>query len=62
MIINKDGINLLHLGNKEGRILTDSDGFPRMLHGLGSSNYLKVEPTNHLLFACQFYDDRKICV
>lgn len=25
-------------------------------------NFLKIEPTNHLLFACQFYEDRQIVV
>ena len=27
---------------------------------MGSCNYLKIEPTNHLLFAMQFYDDRQV--
>jgi len=33
-----------------------------MIHSLGSCNYLKIEPSNHLLFQCQFYDDRKVAV
>lgn len=32
------------------------------MHSLGSCDYLKIEPTNHLLFACQFYNDRQICL
>lgn len=33
-----------------------------MIHSVGSCNYLKLEDTNHLLFACQFYDNRQIWV
>ena len=33
-----------------------------MVHSLGKCNYLKIEPTNHILFAFQFYDDRNICI
>lgn len=33
-----------------------------MIHSLGSCNYLKIEDTNHLLFAFQFYDNRQICI
>lgn len=32
------------------------------MHSLGSCDYLKIESTNHLLFACQYYDDRQICL
>lgn len=62
MIINKEGINIIGLGQKKVRKLTDNEGSTRMLHSLGSCNYLKVEPSNHLLFACQFYEKRTICV
>ena len=33
-----------------------------MIHSLGSCDYLKIDERNHLLFSCQFYDDRQICV
>lgn len=62
MILSKDGINLLALGEKAGKCVVDKDGLNRWIHSLGSCNYLKIEPTNHLLFACQFYDDRQICL
>ena len=58
MILNKDGINLLSLGEKKGRCVKDFDGLDRWIHSLGSCNFLKLEPTNHLLFACQRYDNR----
>ena len=62
MILSKDGINLLALGEKPGKCVVDKDGLNRWIHSLGSCNYLKIEPTNHLLFACQFYEDRQICL
>lgn len=62
LILSKDGINLLAIGEKPSRVVKDQEGFDRMIHSLGKCNYLKIEPTNHLLFACQFYDDRQICL
>jgi len=58
MILSKDGIHLLALGEKPSRVVKDVDGLDRMMHSLGKCNYLKIEPTNHLLFAMQFYEDR----
>jgi hypothetical protein len=62
MILAKTGINLLALGEKEARVVKDNEGFDRMIHALGSCNFLKIEQTNHLLFACQFYEDRQVCL
>ena len=62
MILSKDGMNLLALGLKESRVVKDKDGQRRMIHSLGSCNYLKIESTNHLLFAFQFYQNRQICI
>lgn len=62
LILSKDGINVLALGEKDGRCIKDKDGLPRFIHSLGSINYIKIEPTNHLLFACQFYEDRQVCL
>lgn len=62
LILSKDGINVLALGEKEMRVIKDQEGFKRMIHSLGSCNYLKIEPTNHILFACQFYNDRQVCI
>jgi hypothetical protein len=52
LILSKDGINVLALGEKDGRVIKDQEGFDRYIHSLGSINYIKIEPTNHLLFAC----------
>ena len=62
MILAKTGINLLALGEKEARVVQDNEGFDRKIHALGSCNFLKIEQTNHLLFACQFYEDRQVCL
>jgi len=51
-ILSKDGINLLTLGDRKSRVVMDSDKNPRKIHSLGSMNYLKIAPSNHLLFAC----------
>ena len=48
-----DGINLISLNEShEKKIIKDCNGQKRLIHSLGSLNYLKIEPTNHLLFAC----------
>jgi len=52
MILNNLGINVITIANREARDIKDSEGFVRRIHALGSMNYLKIEPTNHLLFAC----------
>lgn len=53
---------MIGLGTKKPRKLTDNEGNTRMLHSLGNCNYLKLEPSNHILFACQFYEKRTICI
>ena len=52
LVISKDGIQLLALGNQEKKVLRDMDGQKRMIHSLGSVDYLKIEKRNHILFAC----------
>ena len=58
LVISKDGIQLLALGKQEKKVIRDVDGQKRMINSLGSVDYLKIEPRNHILFACQFYNDR----
>jgi hypothetical protein len=60
MILSKDGLQLLQVGQAESKVVTDKDGQKRMIHSLGKCDYIKIEPGNHLLFAFQFYDDRQI--
>jgi len=62
MILSKDGINVIMLGEKKPRVLKDKDGQIRLLHALGEMNYLKIEPTGHVYFSCQFYNDRQVCL
>ena len=52
LILSKDGINILALGEKDPRVIKDSENLNRMIHSLGRCNYLKIEGSNHLLFAC----------
>lgn len=62
MILSKDGIQLIMLGNKNARQLLDKDGNKRTLHSLCEMNYLRIEPTNHIYFQFQDYNDRHICI
>jgi abortive infection bacteriophage resistance protein len=62
LIISNQGINVIAIGNKEARVIEDAENFKRKIHSLGSCNYLKVEPEQHILFACQYYDNRQICI
>jgi hypothetical protein len=62
LILNSEGVNVLVLGQKANHEVTDSDGQNRLIHSLGSCNYLKVEPSNMVYFQCQFYEDRQICI
>jgi hypothetical protein len=62
IILSKDGINLLSLGQGAPKTVKDDKGAERKIHSLGSCNYLKIEPSNHLLFACQYYDNRQVRV
>lgn len=62
LMLSKDGINLIALGAKPNKLVLDKDNQKRLMHSLGSCDYLKVARTNHLLFACQYYEDRQICL
>jgi hypothetical protein len=58
--LNRDGINIVALGFEDKRQLVDADGNKRMVHSLDSCNYMKVDPSNYLLFSCARYADRQI--
>lgn len=62
LALSKEGASVLVLGNKPNKTLTDADGAKRMIHSLTEVDYLKVESRNHIMFACQFYNDRQIRV
>lgn len=62
MVLFKDGINLIAVGTQKSRVIKDKEGLRRQLHSLGSKEYLKIEPSNHLLYACQYYEDRQLCI
>lgn len=50
MILSKDGIQILMLGNKPPKVVKDKDGDDRLLHSLCEMSYLRVEPSNHIYF------------
>ena len=50
LMLNKDGINVINLGNSGARAVQDQNGDERMMHSLGSVSYLKLENTNHIHF------------
>ena len=52
LILNKDGINVINLGSRGIRPLIDDNKQARMIHSLGSCNYLRIENTNHIRFKC----------
>lgn len=62
MILNKDGINIIAIGEKPSRVIKDKNGQDTKIHALGSCNYLKIEPTNHIMFGCQFSHKRVLCI
>ena len=33
-----------------------------MIHSLHCYNFLKIDPENYILFACQKYHERQICI
>ena len=52
LTFNKLGCGLLSVGQAEPRAIVDAEGLNRIIHSLGELNYLRVETSNHLYFAC----------
>lgn len=60
VILNKEGINFIRLDPNNPRKAFDSreeEGTEKMVHSLGSMNYLKVEPGNMLYFENKLQND-----
>lgn len=51
LILGKEGMQMIAVGHKPSRVIKDRDGQKRMVHSLGSCDYLKLESSNHILFA-----------
>jgi len=60
--VNRDGINVFALGSTQKREIIDFEGNPRMMNSLESMNYLKLDPTNVLVFANQNMAKREVVV
>jgi hypothetical protein len=52
LMLSKDGINVVNVGSSGFRPLIDNNNEARMIHSLGSCNYLRIENTNHVRFKC----------
>lgn len=52
LTINKQGINLLVLGNVDKRVINNGKGQTSIIHGLESFNYLSIDQRNFLSFEC----------
>jgi hypothetical protein len=48
VILSRDGMCIIGLGSDDARKYKDQDQRDVMLHSLESTNYLKVEPNNHI--------------
>jgi len=59
-LVNRDGINVIALGDVEKRELRDAEGNDRMMHSLCSMNFLKVDSGNFLHFACAKPEKREV--
>tara|TARA_B110000285_G_C15111781_1_gene611561 strand:+ start:2008 stop:2211 length:204 start_codon:yes stop_codon:yes gene_type:complete len=57
---NRDGICVFALGSEQKRPIKDVNGDMRMLNSLESMNYLKLDPTNVLVFANQNMAKREV--
>ena len=60
--VNRDGINVFALGSTQKRPIKDVEGNDRMMNSLESMNYLKLDPTNILVFANQNMEKREVLV
>jgi len=60
VIINREGINLIALGDTDTREIIDSDGNERIIHSLASMNYLKVDKGNFIKYACAKQESREV--
>lgn len=51
IILNKEGTSFIPLGNVEKKSILNPDGVKRMVHSLGSCDYLKIGDSNHVKFS-----------
>ena len=49
--LNRDGVNVFSLGSVNKKEIEDATGGKRMMHSFESVNYLKLDPTNAVVFA-----------
>ena len=59
-MLSKEGKNVVALGDKKDREIEVIKGLKKKLHSLGSVNFLKIEPSNHIFFSFSSFDNRTI--
>jgi len=62
VILSKDGMNIVALGRTDKRTLQDNQGNDRMIHSLESYNFLKVDPSNFILYEMADENNRRISI
>ena len=62
LVINKNGVSVMHLGTLDKKYLTDSNEREIMLHSLEGYSFLKADPCNYLKFNCLDEDNQRICI
>ena len=60
MILSSSGINILAMGETSSKAIADKDGHDQYIHALGTSEYLKIDPSNMIYYMCQFLDNQQI--
>lgn len=56
--LNRDGINVISFNPNDRRSIMDKKSQEKMIHSMGSANYLKVDKNNFILF--EFAADHKM--
>lgn len=56
--VNREGISIMSLGTKPKKSVKSENGQDMMVHSLESTNYLKVDAKNFILF--EFATDMKV--
>jgi hypothetical protein len=63
ILLNKDGMSYIKLGNMEARrSIENSDGIKRMIHSIGSANYLKIESSNMINISSWEKDEKDMII
>ena len=62
IIVNKEGMSVVSLGDQQKQEFCDDQGNRRMLHNLESYNHFKLESDNHLVYNCTKPEKNEIMI